>query len=131
ATPRSRLRTPGDVLDAPAADRRIDWLPPRPLLPVAKPHVVVHAGLHPRWPIADAQARAAEIERELRGPSWRAFLTQLSGPPPRWDDRLGGGDRWRAILAYLARARTLRQDGRVEPDFDGRPGDSPTGCLPC
>ena len=35
--------------------------------------------------------------------------------------RLGGGDRWRAILAYLTRARTLKPDGRVEPDFNGPP----------
>jgi bis(5'-nucleosyl)-tetraphosphatase (symmetrical) len=118
------------LLAAPDCERLIDWLRTRPLLHVDAPHVVVHAGLHPRWTIADAAARAAEIERELRGPGWRAFLTQLAGPPPRWDDRLGGGDRWRAILAYLVRARTLRADGRVEPDFDGRPADAPTGCVP-
>jgi bis(5'-nucleosyl)-tetraphosphatase (symmetrical) len=52
------------------------------------------------------------------------------GPPPRWDDKLGGGDRRRAILAYLARARTLKPDGRVEPDFDGPPSQAPPGCVP-
>jgi bis(5'-nucleosyl)-tetraphosphatase (symmetrical) len=125
-----RLDTLDEVLAAPDCDRLIEWLRMRPLIHVDKTHVVVHAGLHPRWTIADAQARAAEIERELRAPSWRAFLTQLGGPTPRWDDRLGGGDRWRAILAYLVRARTLRADGRAEPDFDGRPADAPTGCIP-
>ena len=128
-----RLDTLDEVLAAPDCDRLIDWLRHRPLIHIDKTHVVVHAGLHPRWTVADAQACASEIERELRGPSWRAFLTQITqlhGPPPRWNDHLGGGDRWRAILAYLARARTLRADGRVEPDFDGRPADAPTGCLP-
>ena len=101
-----RLDTLDEVLAAPDCDRLIDWLRTRPLIYVDQTHVVVHAGLHPRWTIEDAQARAAEIERELRGPSWRA------------------------ILAYLVRARTLRADGRVEPDFDGRPADAPTGCVP-
>jgi bis(5'-nucleosyl)-tetraphosphatase (symmetrical) len=91
---------------------------------------MVHAGLHPAWTIVDARARAAEIERELRAPTWRAFLAQLHGPTPRWDARLGGGDRWRAILAYLVRARTLKPDGRVEPDFDGPPAQAPAGCVP-
>ena len=50
--------------------------------------------------------------------------------PPRWDDRLGGSDRHRAILAYLVRARTLKPDGRVEPDFDGPPAQAPPGCVP-
>src|ERR1041385_3415813 len=105
ATGAKRLDTLDEILDPPDSDRLIDWLRHRPLIHVDKTHVVVHAGLHPRWTVADAQARAAEIERELRGPSWRAFLTQI-------------------------RARPLRADGRVEPDFDGRPADAPTGCIP-
>jgi bis(5'-nucleosyl)-tetraphosphatase (symmetrical) len=125
---------PRDTLDAVLAaadsDRLIDWLRHRPLLHADTRHALVHAGLHPKWTVDDAKARAAEIEHELRGPSWRAFLAQIQGPPPRWDPRLGGSDRWRAILAYLVRARTLKPDGRVEPDFDGPPSQAPAGCVP-
>ena len=121
-----------EVLAAPDGDRLIDWLRHRPLLHVDGAHLVVHAGLHPRWTVEDARGLAAEIEYELRGPGWRAFLARIggSGPPPRWDPRLGGGDRWRAILAYFARVRTCRADGRVEPDFDGHPSNAPPGCVP-
>ena len=63
----------------------------------------------PRWTADKARALGAEIEAQLRGPTWRAFLA----PAPRasrraGDDELGGGDRWRAILAYLMRARMLK-----------------------
>jgi bis(5'-nucleosyl)-tetraphosphatase (symmetrical) len=119
-----------EILAAPDCDRLIDWLRARPLLHLDTRYLLVHAGLHPRWTAADARARAAEIERELRGPTWRAFLAQLSGPPPRWDAKLGGGDRWRAILAYLIRARTCKADGRVVPDFDGPPSEAPSGAVP-
>lgn len=121
-----------EVLAARDRDELIDWLRSRPMLHADDRHVLVHAGLHPRWTVADAKARAAELEHELRAPSWRAFLVQLAqhGPPPRWDEKLGGGDRWRAIVAYLARARTLRPDGRVEPEFDGPPSQAPAGCVP-
>lgn len=119
-----------EVLAARDADRLLEWLRSRPLMHVEQGFAMVHGGLHPAWTIADAQARAAEIERELRAPTWRAFLGQLHGPAPRWDTRLGGGDRWRAILAYLIRARTLKADGRVEPDFDGPPAEAPPGCVP-
>jgi bis(5'-nucleosyl)-tetraphosphatase (symmetrical) len=119
-----------DVLAAPDCDRLIDWLRSRPLCHADDRFVMIHAGLHPQWTVPDAKARAAEIEQQLRGPSWRAFLAQSFGPPPRWDDKLGGSDRWRAILAYLARARTLKPDGRVEPDFDGPPSQAPPGCVP-
>ena len=118
-----------DVLRARDADRLLEWLRARPLIHVEGKHVLVHAGLHPQWTIDDARARAAEIERELRAPTWRAFLAQLQGPTPRWDERLGGGDRWRAILAYLARARMLKPDGRVD-EFDGAPREAPAGLVP-
>jgi bis(5'-nucleosyl)-tetraphosphatase (symmetrical) len=95
-----------DVLAAPDCARLMDWLRARPLLHHDASFALVHAGLHPQWTVPDARARGAEIERELRGPSWRAFLTQLGGAAPRWDARLGGGDRWRAILSYLVRVRT-------------------------
>lgn len=119
-----------EILAAPDRDRLIDWLRQRPLVHVDGAFAMVHAGLHPRWTIADAVARGAEIEKELRGPSWRSFLATMGGKPPRWDPRLGGSDRWRAILAYLVRARTCHADGRVEPTFDGPPAEAPPGCVP-
>jgi bis(5'-nucleosyl)-tetraphosphatase (symmetrical) len=122
-----------EVLAAPDRDRLIEWLRHRPLVHLDPAFVLVHAGLHPAWTATDARLHGSEIERELQGPGWRAFLAQLAGtggPPPRWDPRLGGGDRWRAILAYLVRVRTCRPDGRVEPDFDGAPAQAPPGCVP-
>ena len=120
-----------DVLAARDLDRIVDWLRSRQLFHVDGSLAMVHGGLHPQWDVPTAQKLANEISAELRGPGWRAFLAQLgSGPPPRWHAKLGGGDRWRAILAYLTRARTLRADGRIEPDFDGHPRDAPPGCVP-
>jgi bis(5'-nucleosyl)-tetraphosphatase (symmetrical) len=119
-----------DVLAAPDCARLMDWLRARPLVHHDASFALVHAGLHPQWTVADARARAGEIERELRGPSWRAFLAQAQGAAPRWDARLGGGDRWRAILSYLVRVRTCKPDGRVIPDFDGPPSQAPAGAVP-
>ncbi|HEY5920387.1 MAG TPA: symmetrical bis(5'-nucleosyl)-tetraphosphatase [Kofleriaceae bacterium] len=119
-----------DVLHARNSERLIAWLRNRPLIHVEGNYVLVHAGLHPQWTVDDAKARAAEIEHELRAPTWRAFLAQLQGPTPRWDMRLGGGDRWRAILAYLVRARMLKADGRVAPEFDGAPSEAPADLVP-
>ena len=119
-----------DVLAAPDRDRLVDWLRARPLLHHDDAHALVHAGVHPRWTIDEARALAAECERELQGPGWRAFLAQTRGPTPRWDVRLGGGDRWRAIVGYLVTVRTVRPDARLEPEFNGPPSDAPAGCVP-
>lgn len=130
AEPEKKRDTLDEVLAARDGDRVLDWLRARPLVHVEGAFAMVHGGLHPRWTIADAAARGAEIERELRAPTWRAFLAQLQGPVPRWDDWLGGGDRWRAILAYLTRARMLKSDGRVDSSFDGSPAQAPAGLVP-
>jgi bis(5'-nucleosyl)-tetraphosphatase (symmetrical) len=119
-----------DVLNARERDHLLDWLRTRPLFHADDKLALVHAGLHPKWDIATARALAAELESELRAPTWRAFLAQLSGPPPRWNPKLGGSDRWRAIAAYLVRARTLKPDGRVEPEYNGAPAGAPAGCVP-
>ena len=129
AEPKKR-DTLDDVLGARDCDRLIEWLRARPLMHVTEQRALVHAGLHPKWSIPEARSLAAELERELRAPTWRAFLAQLSGPPPRWDARLGGSDRWRALLAYFVRARCLKPDGRVEPEFDGPPAQAPPGSVP-
>ena len=122
-----------EVLAARDRDRMIEWLRHRPLVHLDSTFALVHAGLHPTWTVAMARQLGGEIEHELRAPTWRAFLAQTMGKstPPRWDARLGGSDRWRAILAYLVRARTLHaSDGRVDPDFDGARVDIPKGRAP-
>lgn len=130
AAPEKKRDTLDDVLRARDQGRLIDWLRHRPFVHVDGDLAMVHGGLHPQWTIADARARAAELEHELRGPTWRAFLAQIQGPAPRWDARLGGGDRWRAILAYLVRARMLKPDGRIDSDFDGPPAQAPANLVP-
>jgi bis(5'-nucleosyl)-tetraphosphatase (symmetrical) len=134
-----------DVLNARDAPKLIDWLRTRPMLhidpttrraptqpgaPSMSRLAMVHGGLHPQWTVDAAKSHAAEIEHELRAPTWRAFLAQLQGPVPRWKPTLGGGDRWRAILAYLARARMLKPDGRAEDQFNGAPAQAPAGLIP-
>ncbi|MBL9017938.1 MAG: symmetrical bis(5'-nucleosyl)-tetraphosphatase [Myxococcales bacterium] len=121
-----------EVLAAPDVDRLIDWLRQRPFVHAHQSLALVHAGLHPRWTIADAKARSADLERELRGPAWRVFLSKINGggKPPRWDDKLGGSDRWRAILAYLVRVRMCHPDGKVDVQYDGPPSGAPAGLVP-
>jgi bis(5'-nucleosyl)-tetraphosphatase (symmetrical) len=121
-----------EIFAAHDCERLVDWLRRRPLVHLDRSYVMVHAGLHPRWTAEEALRLGGEIEQQLQAPTWRAFLAKLGGggAPPRWDPKLGGGDRWRAILAYLVRARTLKADGRVEPEFDGPPANAPAGCTP-
>lgn len=106
-----------DVLNAPDRDALVDWLRAQPLLHVEGDWALVHGGLAPRWTIEEARAKAAEVEAGLRSMTWRTYLASTP-------------ERDKAALAYLVRARTLKPDGKPEPDFDGPPAQAPSGCVP-
>jgi bis(5'-nucleosyl)-tetraphosphatase (symmetrical) len=128
--PAKKRDTLEDVLAAPDRDELVDWLRARPLVHVEERWILVHAGLHPAWTAALARQLAAELEAELRGPSWRRLLAAMEGAAPPWRPELEGEARWRAILSYLVRVRTCHADVRVEPSFDGPPAQAPAGCVP-
>jgi bis(5'-nucleosyl)-tetraphosphatase (symmetrical) len=120
-----------DVLAAPDRDELVAWLRARPIVHVEDGMVLVHAGLHPRWTVARAQSLAAELEAGLRSPEWKAWMAQLGGAPPPWNESLDGAARVRSLLSYFARVRCVDKDD-FEPiaDFDGPPEDAPDGAVP-
>lgn len=130
--PPKKRDTLDDALAAPDRAELLDWLRARPLVHVEDGYLLVHAGLHPSWSAEQARSLAAELEAQLRGDDWRAFLSAVSDgqPPPPWRPDLEGAARWRAVLGYFVRVRTCHPDGSLEPSFDGPPAQAPAGCAP-
>jgi bis(5'-nucleosyl)-tetraphosphatase (symmetrical) len=123
-----------DTLDAVLAardrDAIADWLRRRPLVHVEDPWILVHAGLHPTWTVADARALAGEIEAQLRSAEWKAVLGALQTPAHDWSPALTGPARVRAMLAWLTRVRMCEPDATIASDFDGHPREAPKGLVP-
>lgn len=119
------------VLEAPDRDELFAWLTQRPLLHAEGEYVMVHAGLPPNWTVAQAAARAGEVEAVLRGPKARKFLLHLQGDQPeRWSDSLVDGDRLRFIVNALTRMRFCTPDGRLSLRAKGAPDKAPPGTQP-
>jgi bis(5'-nucleosyl)-tetraphosphatase (symmetrical) len=114
-TEAKRRDTLDEVLAAPDRATLLDWLRARPILHREGPHVLVHAGLLPRWTVEEALERAAEIETLLR----KGELSEL----------LSKETRAARSLQVFTRLRTCRDDGRM-CDFDGPPDEAPDGCFP-
>jgi len=120
-----------DVLAAPDRDELLDWLRFRPMLHVEDEYVMVHAGLLPSWPVAQAQDLAAEVEAELRSRRYRLFLAELYGSrPDAWDDSLRGMDRLRVIVNAMTRMRFCSADGVMELRVKGEVEQAPPGFMP-
>jgi bis(5'-nucleosyl)-tetraphosphatase (symmetrical) len=120
-----------ELLAAPDREALVAWVRARPLLHVENGFVLVHAGLLPEWTVAQARARAAEVEAELRGPGYRGLLAHMYGnEPDRWSDGLTGYDRLRVIINAMTRVRVCDSEGAMVLRFKGEPGEASEGWTP-
>ncbi|HXV65335.1 MAG TPA: symmetrical bis(5'-nucleosyl)-tetraphosphatase [Vicinamibacteria bacterium] len=117
------------ILEAPDGGVLIEWLARRPLLHREGGYVLVHAGLHPSWSLAEAEELALEAEQALQSRSRRELLEAIYGDGSRvgWSPSLQGGARLRAIVAALTRIRTVSSDGEMNLRFKRSPAEAPEG----
>ncbi len=123
AEPRPRDHDLEPVLAAPDRAALLDWLARRPVLHRRKGHLLVHAGLDPRWTLTEAEVWARKVETALRDPGrCRELLGRRPPSDPEARDLRGA-------LEMLTRVRTLDAAGRP-CSFKGPPGEAPEGCRP-
>ena len=109
----------------------LDWLRHRPLMHFEAGCAVVHAGLLPSWSITQALELAAEVEAQLRAPTYRSLLAKMYGnQPDRLNEKLAGPDRLRVIVNAMTRMRVCTADGAMEFAHKGKPAGMPEGYLP-
>jgi bis(5'-nucleosyl)-tetraphosphatase (symmetrical) len=129
-TPLRPKDTIQDILSAPDRADLINWLRQQPLLHREEPFLMVHAGLLPQWTVEEATTLAHEVETQLRGPDYRAFLqTLFHKPASSWHPSLTGLDRVVSITRALTRLRTCTATGEMS-SFSGPPEEAPPGFTP-
>lgn len=111
-----------DVLNAPDAPRLIDWLRHRPLAHYAHGHLMVHAGVLPKWDVDKTLSLAAEIETALRSPNWKANLSKMYGnDPAHWSEDFSRNKRFRVIINALTRMRMCNANGHMDFSYKHAP----------
>jgi bis(5'-nucleosyl)-tetraphosphatase (symmetrical) len=119
-----------DILSAPDRFDLIEWLRQQPLHHREESFLMVHAGLLPQWTIEEATALAHEVETQLRGPDYRAFLQALfHRSTQHWSPSLKGLERLVSIARVLTRLRTCSPTGEMS-SFSGAPDETPAGFTP-
>ncbi|MCP3687738.1 MAG: symmetrical bis(5'-nucleosyl)-tetraphosphatase [Gammaproteobacteria bacterium] len=117
------------VLNSPDCDELMGWLQSRPLLHFDQnlQALMVHAGIHPKWSLAQARQCAAEVEQVLSGPDSQTYFRQMYGDKPNhWSTELSGIGRMRFITNVLTRMRFLSYDGeRLDMKAKGAPAQHP------
>lgn len=121
------------ILRAPDRGDLLDWLRHCPLIHTddAIGWTMVHAGVPAEWSIAQAHARAAELEAALRGPHHGEFLRHLFGnTPDRWAESLTGIQRLRYITNALTRQRFATPDGQLDMAYKATIAAAPKPLAP-
>ncbi|WP_043421027.1 symmetrical bis(5'-nucleosyl)-tetraphosphatase [Cupriavidus basilensis] len=127
----SRSDTLNDILDAPDCDALITWLRHRPLALFENGFLLVHAGVLPQWTAEQTLELAQEVESELRGSNWKAFLSEVFGNTAnRWDPRLHGIERHRVVVNALTRLRFCTVDRVMDLKTKDGLGHASDGFMP-
>lgn len=129
----SRHDTFDTLLEADDLTGMMTWLRGCPLLH-RDPQLgftMVHAGIPPIWDLAQAEARAREVEAVLQGDQFEHYLAHMYGnEPSRWGDQLVGPERWRLITNYFTRMRFCTAEGELELRTKASAEQHPVGFLP-
>ncbi len=119
------------ILSAPDADELLHWLRFRPLLHAEHGFVMIHAGMLPSWSIAEATARAREVEDALQGDNFQKVLPAVYfRKGARISDHSNTHERLGFTTNVLTRLRVCTVEGVPEFSFKGPPSEAPSGYLP-
>jgi len=125
------LDTVGAILNAPDRKELIGWIRNRPMALSNGKVLTVHAGVLPQWDLQQTIECAQEVEKALRGKSYKDFLANMYGNTPnKWSNSLKGYERLRLITNTLTRMRFCTPSGQME--FDSKEGleNGPKGYIP-
>lgn len=121
------------LLAADDAQELLTWLRHQPILVRHKPLnvVVVHAGISPKWSIAEAVVYARKVEKHLQGKNYAKYLKRAyQKNTHRWSSDFNKYQKFAYRINSFARLRYCEADG--EPDYhDKCPiGEQRAGLLP-
>ena len=125
------LDTVDAILNAPDRKELIGWIRNRPMALSNGKVLTVHAGVLPQWDLQQTIECAQEVEKALRGKSYKDFLANMYGNTPnKWSNSLKGYERLRLITNTLTRMRFCTPSGQME--FESKEGleNGPKGYVP-
>ncbi|RDK12139.1 symmetrical bis(5'-nucleosyl)-tetraphosphatase [Cupriavidus lacunae] len=128
---RGKTDTLDEILSASDLEELLTWLRHRPLALQEDGFLLVHAGVLPQWTTTQVIDLAREVEEQLQGPNWQAFLANIFGnAPDRWHDSLRGIERHRVVVNALTRLRYCTSDGVMDLKTKEGLGKASAGYYP-
>lgn len=93
--------------------------------------VMTHAGLYPKWSVAQGLAYAKQVSERLQAHDYRDFLYEVYGDEPNvWTASLRGMDLWRFTINAFCRMRFLDENWGLNLRAKGSPDKTKDGIEP-
>lgn len=120
------------LLCSPATAELSDWLRQQPLaIRINEKILITHAGLYPRWSIAQAISLSHEIQTVLTSSDYFSLLINMYGnQPTAWQEHLHGYERYRMIINAFTRMRYVNQHAELDFSCKVAPADAPSTLQP-
>ncbi|OGQ07555.1 MAG: bis(5'-nucleosyl)-tetraphosphatase (symmetrical) [Deltaproteobacteria bacterium RIFCSPLOWO2_12_FULL_40_28] len=109
----------------------INWLRTRPLMHEEKGFILVHAGLHPSWSLADARKYARVLEKILRSKKAPEFLEMVYSKRIDAPQKIkNSNDELNFALGVFTRMRVINKKGQLHFKYKGPPDEAPAPFKP-
>jgi bis(5'-nucleosyl)-tetraphosphatase (symmetrical) len=120
-----------DILTSPDAEEILSWVRHRQMAHFEHDHLLVHAGVLPKWTVKKTMLLAGEVEQSLRSDNWKKSLQKTYGnEPTRWKDGHTGAKRLRVIVNALTRLRMCDPKGHMMLSVKSSPKGRSDGLIP-
>lgn len=125
--------TLSEILKTPDIGELIEWLRQQPMMLHSKEHnaVLTHAGIPPDWDLDTAQKEAHAVEFHLRSHDYKdMFACMYGNKPSRWKPHRERKKRLRFAINCFTRMRFYTDDGKLDFDEKGQPGNQASNLQP-
>ncbi|UJF24147.1 symmetrical bis(5'-nucleosyl)-tetraphosphatase [Suttonella sp. R2A3] len=122
-----------EIMAADDGEELLNYLRHLPLLHINEQYkiIMVHAGLFPKWQVADALVANQAIMHGLQGENYRNFLLSVFGNKPQDGKHARTAlDKARFAVNVFCRMRYLDKQGRLDFDAKMAPENAPAHLKP-
>lgn len=101
------------IFDAPDVPNIMNWLLKQPLYEQTHNHLIIHAGLYPKWTIKQFKQLADECHRAMIENPMSFFKKMYGNTPKKWSTDLPIELQHRFVINASTRMRFVKSDGAL------------------
>ena len=126
----NKTDTLNSLLKSKDKNKLAEWVLTWPLIFTNDKAILVHAGIHPCWSVADAYNNSNDTCLHMQSNPESFFKKMYGNNPNIWNDKGSREEKMRFSINALTRMRCLNKDQSLDFKYNGSLNDLPTHLKP-